>query len=399
MATIKLRFRASTKEDKEGALYYQIIHNRVVRQINTEHRIGANEWDEDNSKLIIHSLNPNRRSYLESIDSRINLDMGRITQIISALNRSGKEYSANDVVTTFRKRLAGVTLFDFMQGVIARLTELRKYRTSETYKTTLNSFMKFRGGEDILLTDISADVILDYEARLIGNGLTMNTVSFYMRILRAVYNRAIEKELVEQSNPFKKVYTGVDKTVKRALSLDDIRKIKEVGLPPELMFARDMFLFSFYTRGMSFVDMAYLRKRDLNNGVITYRRRKTGKQLHIKWEGCMQEILDRYPMFDTEYLLPIITDRMKDDRKQYRNALSSLNKRLKKIGAIVGLSTPLTHYVARHSWASVAKSNNIPISVISEGMGHDSETTTQIYLASLDTSIVDNANNLILKLL
>lgn len=157
-----------------------------------------------------------------------------------------------------------------------------------------------------------------------------------------------------------------------------------------------MFMFSFYTRGMAFVDMAYLRKKDLRGGVLTYRRRKTGQRLHVKWEKCMQEIIDKYPASPTGYLLPIIT-RSGRERTQYRNALHLVNSLLKKIALLVGLHTNLTMYVTRHSWASIARSQHIPLSVISEGMGHDSEATTQIYLASLDRSAVDKANRSILK--
>ena len=119
-----------------------------------------------------------------------------------------------------------------------------------------------------------------YEAWLHGKGITKNSSSFYMRILRAVYNRAVEKELTSNRNPFKHVYTGVDKTVKRAIPLKAIKKIKnlDLSLHPALDFARDMFLFSFYTRGMSFIDMAYLKKKDLQNGILSYRRHKTGQQ-------------------------------------------------------------------------------------------------------------------------
>lgn len=146
---------------------------------------------------------------------------------------------------------------------------------------------------------------------------------------------------------------------------------------------------------MSFVDMAYLKKKNLKNGVLTYRRRKTKQQLTIKWEKPMQEIVDKYP--DTNmYLLPIIRE-VENERKQYENALHLINNKLKEISIMINLAARLTMYVARHSWASVAKSKNIPISVISEGMGHDSESTTQIYLASLDNSVIDKANKLILK--
>ena len=235
MATVKLKFRASTQDGKEGRLYYQIIQKRMIRQINTTYKVSAKEWDNSNSRLIIPEVKNTRRNYLEDIENRIKLDLNRILQIISSFDRKNKEYTADDIVNTFNKRLREITLFDFMQNIISRLVELRKYRTSETYKTTLNSFMKFRSGEDLLLSDISADMIIDYEAHLINKGLTMNTVSFYMRILRAVYNRAIEKEIIEYSNPFKKVYTGVDKTMKRALSITDIKIIKELNLSPDII--------------------------------------------------------------------------------------------------------------------------------------------------------------------
>lgn len=253
------------------------------------------------------------------------------------------------------------------------------------------------------MEEMTSDLMQEYEAYLKASGIVMNTISFYMRILRAVYNRAVEKGIVEQRNPFRHVYTGIDKTVKRALALKEIRKIKELDLTfyPALDFARDMFLFSFYTRGMSFVDMAYLQKSDLKNGVLVYRRRKTGQQLSVKWEECMQAIVDKYKvrvMPDWPYLLPIITVMdAKKVRKQYKNSLYAVNLNLKRVAARIGLSIPLTTYVARHSWASIARNKNIPLAVISEAMGHDSELTTQIYLASLECSVIDNANTLILK--
>ena len=130
---------------------------------------------------------------------------------------------------------------------------------------------------------------------------------------------------------------------------------------------------------------------------LTYRRKKTGQQLSIKWEQCMQEIIEKYPPNPTEYLLPIITSTDEDERLQYRNSLTLVNRKLKILSVFVRSPHPLSMYVARHSWASIAKSKNIPLSIISEGMGHDSETTTQIYLASLDTTIIDRANYLILN--
>lgn len=228
-----------------------------------------------------------------------------------------------------------------------------------------------------------------------------NTISFYIRIIRAIYNRAIEEEIIEDRHPFRRVYTGVEKTAKRALSLATIKKIKslELSLCPKLQFARDIFILSFMLRGMSFIDMALLKKRDLKNGQIFYRRRKTGQQLIIQWTKEMQEVLDQYPANTSEYLLPIIKNSTSNIRYVYKNVGEKINLRLKKIAEMVGVNIPLTMYVARHSWATIAKAEGIPISVISEGLGHQKESTTRIYLSALDTSIIDKANDKILKLL
>lgn len=295
------------------------------------------------------------------------------------------------------------TLFVFMEGVIADLRELGRLRTSETYSATLKSFRRFRRNRDVALRRVDSQLVMSYEAYLRSNGLSPNSSSFYLRILRAVYNRAVDQDLAPQSNPFKHVYTGVEKTVKRAISLDVLRRLKSLNLSqrPRLEFARDMFLFSFYTRGMSFIDMAYLRRRDLVGGVLKYRRRKTGQQLLIKWEPCMQAIVDKHSSPLSPFLLPIVdaVSTEAEQRMQYIYAAHNINRGLKQIGIMLGLSMPLTMYVARHAWASIARSCNVPLSVISEGMGHDSESTTRIYLASLDNVAIDRANSQILRML
>ncbi len=397
MASIKVKFRPSTTENKEGTIYYQIIQNRVIRQLKTDYRLFMHEWNEESNAIII--TNNSRQNYLQSIEERIDWDIKRLQSIIKQLENKRVKYTADDIISTSQKQANEQSLFNFMQGVIAQLQQMGKQRTSETYRATLRSFMHFREDKDILLEEIDSDTMLMYEGYLRGRGLTKNTSSFYMRILRAVYNRAIEKDLTTNQNPFKHVYTGIDKTVKRAIPLKAIKQIKslDLALQPSLDFARDMFLFSFYTRGMSFIDMAYLKKKDLSNGILTYRRRKTGQQLFIRWEKCMQEIVDKYDNSLSEYLLPIIKPMNGDERTQYQNAMYLINRKLKTIGKIVGVQLPLSMYTARHSWASVAKNKNVPISVISEGMGHDSEMTTKIYLASLDTAVVDKANSMILN--
>ena len=397
MASVKVKFRPSIIDGKGGTIYYQIIHRRVIRQIRTGYSIFADEWD-DRESVVVIAADSSRSCVLHSVSESICRDIKRLDAVIRRLSSGSREFTADDIVERYHGQISGRSFFRFMDGVIIRLKVLGRERTAETYTATLNSFMHFRESCDVLPDEIDSDLMMEYEAYLKARGVTMNTVSFYMRILRAVYNRAVERGVTEQRNPFRHVYTGIDKTMKRAIPLRAIKRIKELDLSskPSQDFARDMFMFSFYTRGMSFVDMAYLKKTDLQNGVIVYRRRKTGQRLSIRWEKCMQDIIDKYPMMSTDYLLPIIRT-SGDERRQYRNALRFVNNKLKDISLMAGLQTNLTMYVSRHSWASAAKSKNVPLAVISEGMGHDSETTTQIYLASLDSSMIDKANGMILK--
>lgn len=397
MTSIKIKFRPSTVDGKEGGIYFQIIHNRVVRQLNTEYKVFAEEWNAESESVVIKG---SRSNFLLGIQERLLWDATRLEKVVRTLETERCRFTADDMITMFHKLTKESSLFNFMHGVIAQLNQLGKIRTSETYTATLKSFMAFRESQDVPLDGISSDMMLLYEAHLKTRDVSMNTISFYMRNLRAVYNRAVEKGLTPQNNPFRHVYTGVDKTIKRAIPIKAIKALKELdlSLKPSQDFARDMFMFSFYTRGMSFIDMAYLKKSNLQNGILTYRRRKTGQQLTIKWEKCMEDIVSKYPKNQTDYLLPIIKETV-NERRQYDNALHLVNYHLKDLSSMLKLQRPLTMYVARHSWASAAKAKNIPLSVISEGMGHDSETTTQIYLASLETSVVDKANKIILGLL
>ena len=299
-----------------------------------------------------------------------------------------------------KKRIYKKRLFcSFGRTIVEQLKNLGKDRLAETYTSALNSFQNFLGEKkDVRLERMNTELMQKYEVYLKSNGLVPNTTSFYMRNLRAIYNRGVEKQLTKDHMPFKHVYTGIEKTKKRAATVQIIRQIRDLDLSSntQLEQARDIFLFSFYTRGMSFIDMAYLKKSNLRNGTLTYRRQKTGQKLNIKWEKPMQDIVDKYRNPDSPFLLPIIHNKYKNKRKQYLTAIHLINMRLKRIGKLVNSPIALTTYVARHGWASIAKSQNIPISVISEAMGHDSESTTRIYLASLDTTIVDQANSTVI---
>lgn len=277
-----------------------------------------------------------------------------------------------------------------------------KLGTAMNYKRTENSFRSFLNDTDIPFEAITEDLIYKYELWLNKRDLTRNSISFYMRILRAVYNKAINENIIPESNPFRHVYTGIDQTRKRAIGLETIIKLKKLKLDdqPSLTFARDLFLFSFYTRGMAFIDIAYLKKTHIRNNAIQYTRHKTGQFLCIRLEKCIIAILNRYinKSSGSPYLFPIITSMDENIAyKQYKSALGYYNKLLRKLSVILNITCPLSSYTARHTWATIARNKNIPLSVISAGMGHTSQITTQIYLASLENSDIDEANRLIIS--
>ena len=180
-----------------------------------------------------------------------------------------------------------------------------------------------------------------------------------------------------------------------------MRAIATLQLPEgtSIAFARDVFMFSFYMRGMPFVDIAYLRKKDLKNKMLAYSRKKTNQYLTVEWVKEAQEIIDRYAQINSTspYLLPIIQQDDGTEQKQYHRMLENINYNLKKIGEMTGLKMPLTTYTARHTWASIARDVGVPIPIISEGMGHNSIKTTQVYLNSIDMSKINKANKKIIR--
>ena len=319
--------------------------------------------------------------------------------------RSIKSNGSSDAMTKstrvchFRKGNKKNGIVAFTMSFNDMLRRIGKRRTADRYATTINSLKRYLGCDDVPLERVDSSLIQGYEQWMLECGLCCNTTSFYIRNLRSIYNHAVEDGVVVSRSPFKHVYTGIDKTIKRALPLEAVKRIKEVDLSktPRMDFARDMFLFSFYTRGMSFIDMAHLTSGNLQSGVLRYRRQKTSQLLCIKWEDLMHQIVTKYQKDDSPYLLPLACGSGATFYNRYKNTYKRICRQLKKLGEMLQLPIPLTTYVARHSWASIAKSKNVELSTISEALGHDSEKTTRIYLSSLDTSLVDKANNLIIN--
>ena len=290
-------------------------------------------------------------------------------------------------------------LGEYVRELTQRLYRNGKYRSAEIYTCTLRSFMRFRKEKDLQICQLDSLIMEDYESYLRKSGLTLNTISFYMKRLRAIYNKALEQYGLEDHNPFVHSFTKNTPTAKRALTAENIHQIvAATTITEEEALARDLFLFSFYTRGMSFVDIAFLEKGSIKDGQLIYRRKKTGKELRVAWRPCMQEIADRHPSLDGKHLLGIVNQNIVTDvRKQYHYRQCRVNKALQKFARRIGMPMKVTMYCARHSWATIAKEKNIPISVISDSMGHNSEKITRIYLKSINDDVIDRYNDMLIE--
>ena len=197
-----------------------------------------------------------------------------------------------------------VTLLQFMENQIRMMRAANRLGTAYNYEKTMKNITEFLRGVDVTFASIDEQFISEYNAFLIQRGMVRNSISFYMRILRAVYNKAVRQRLVAPGNPFVDVYTGVDKTHKRAVSESVISQLYKLDLfaGTQLAMARDIFIFSYCTRGMAFVDIAYLKKCNIQNDVICYARRKTGQHLSIRIEPAIKKIIDRYSCYTSSYV-------------------------------------------------------------------------------------------------
>ena len=400
MTTIKLKFRPSTVKGAEGTLYYQVIYQRNVRRMSSDYRIFTEEWDNEREEILI-ATNSERKYHLLNIRLSAHKEISRCKEIAEKMNAEGINYTIDDMCNAFMKHSTEKTVFTFLREQIEKKELMGRQGTLHTYLNAYRRFREFRQSNDLTFDELSPDMMEHYEAWLTNRGLQQNSIRFYLRTLNTLYHKAVIEGVTPDNKIFDRVHLSFVKTRKRAISETDIRAIKRLILPKNspIAFARDIFMFSFYMRGMPFVDIAYLRKSDLRYGMLSYCRKKNNQFLTIEWEREQQEIVERYAPLtkDTPYMLPIILREDGTEYRQYRLMQESVNRNLKKIGEMIGLKIPLTSYVARHSWASLARNMNFSIAIISEGMGHHSYKTTQTYLDSIDTSQINDANRKIIR--
>ena len=261
MATVKVKFRASSVPGKEGTLYYHLIHQRSLRWISTDYHVFPEEWNDKKSVIIVSNRN-NRQAHLQLIQSKIDWEMKQMLRIIRDKDAEGIPYTIEDIAKEIQQLPPSQSVFAFFHQQIAKKEQMQCIGTKSNYTSAANRFMEFRDNEDLTFSQMTREMMEMYQAWLWNRGVGQNTVAFYLRTLRTLYNKAAEAGQAPPNDIFAHVQTSNVRTAKRAINVKDIRKIENLELPQgsSLDKARDLFLLSFYLRGMAFVDMAFLKQ-------------------------------------------------------------------------------------------------------------------------------------------
>ncbi len=407
--SVSLKFRSSSIQGKQGSICFRLIKNRIVKSITTPYKIFPEEWDKKKFRIILANKSDKRDEDLREIIIALEEDLRELKAKI-AYREKTVGCSIEDAINIYRRKYEIIPFTSFAKEIADEMESAGKNRLAEAYRSAARNIILFNNGNDIPVQDLSPKMLFEYQKFMEKKGNSQNTISFYMRNTRAIYNKAFKKGILESKNAelFSDTFTGVAKTRKRAVKQETIDAIIKLDLnysfPKKkerkslsIGFARDMFLMSFFLRGISFIDLAFLKKEDFcrESKTISYIRKKTGQRLEISATPHIMKIIDRYRIFceKSEFLLPILPPNA--TRKHYACAIRKQNTSLKILCKLTETNIPLTTYVSRHTWASIARAKGIPVAVISRGLGHESEKTTQIYLDSFDFSMIHKANNII----
>lgn len=411
----------NVRKDTPGdtfTLVIQILCGRRRGVIFTPYKLPSGEFDRRRGIAVTRRRGKRHRSRIEEINAYLSCQLDEIARIVAELERQGRPFDAPAIVRLYRERSDNRFARTFFRTQIEQLRREGKYGTAATYESALTAFCKFAGDRRYLLDELTPQTVLAFRRFLLREGLQGNTVTFYLSKLRALYNRAVQEGFAPKgADPFAGVSFRIEKTRKLAVGDDVLRLVARAELPERYARARDLFLFSFYCRGMSFVDMAYLRQEDIRGGAIYYRRRKTGQLFSVRILLPLQAIIDRYRELCAPRVLPILMFRDGDGRwrpyeynageyprreeyeqmlyERYRYYRSLYLHRLRTLSERLGLEERLTFNMARHTWASRARREGIGMAVISEGLGHTSEKTTRIYLEELESRRIDEANRIV----
>jgi len=384
-------------------LYLRVWFKRTNINISLGYTIPGDDWDDTNERVL-------KSCTLVSNITRLNNYLAKqktnAYDIITQLQDRGElsSLSAGELKERIINKNKSVSFFEYTDEVIEGLKAARKFGNAAAYQNCLNAIKSFQNDVDLDFDQISYKFLTRFETYFLSNGNSINGLSFLMRTLRAIYNRAIKEGYASRDlYPFGSYKIKKEPTRKRAIRIEDLHKIRDKSLPEgsELWHTRNFYMASFYLMGISFIDMARLKVENIMNGRIEYRRHKTGKLHSIKISPQLREILDHYikDKAKSDHIFPLIKrpGNLELEFKDIRNQNKMYNKNLKDLASSCKVETNLTSYTSRHSWATIAKRKGVPTAIISEGLGYTNEHTTQVYLDSFDKEVMDEYNESIIS--
>jgi integrase/recombinase XerD len=383
------------KKDGTFPLVFRIYRNNSFFPISTGHSLLEKDWDEKKRAI---------KSSYKGSNSIVWLNNSLAKQKASYVDIIGKLSEAKELTSLSNLQLKGILVgekmeicfFQYTQKLIDDLISIRKVGNARIYKSVLNVLKTYRNNRDLRFEELNYEFLKQFETMFFKTeGNSVNGLSVYLRTIRAIYNKAIKEGIVkEEYYPFKNYTIKTESTQKRAISAEKIKQIELLKFEEEhpLFHTHQYFLLSFYLMGISFTDLAHLKKDNIIDGRIQFSRQKTNRKYDIAITGKSKQIIDYYlsRYSESEYIFPIIN--RKNPVEQYKDvewARSRYNKKLSKIAELFGIEQNLTSYVSRHSFATLAKNKGIPITAISEMLGHESVKTTQVYLDSLPSDMID----------
>jgi integrase len=390
MATFKISLDSRrAKKDGTFNVVYRITHKRQVYSVNSGILVYDYHWDE--YACTIKKSHPNSKQ----LNLKLISDYYKIQEWLIQL---GDDFA----IEKLRALIDGKSLYEkvtfksYSEKLISKMMEINKTGNALVYQTALNSFTSFCGN-NIEFQKIDYRLLDQYNHFLTKNGLKLNTISNYFRTIRAIYNKALKEKIVDRSlYPFHDISIRSEKTAKRAVLKEDIAKLLEIPLQQNSSSWRSLnyFMLSFYLRGISFTDLAYLKQSNIIDGRIVYRRRKTHKDYSVKLFPVAETIINQMHVPGSDYLLPIVPIDVPEDslkaKRLIQQYIKSTNKYLKRLSVEVGLGCPVTTYSSRHSFATIAKRMGYSNELIAEALGHEyGNKITNIYLDTFDVEVLD----------
>ncbi|GAA3969246.1 site-specific integrase [Mucilaginibacter dorajii] len=391
------------KSDGTYSVQIRITYNRKSSTVNTGVFIKEVFWDNNQAKVLNTHPNAallNKKTtefYLKVQKAVLELE-GQESFDLDIL----KERLSEDYSTT--KAKANQCFKEFADQLITSMFEANETGNATVYRTATNRLLVFADNPKLRFVEINYTFLESFKRHLTKQEIKPNSISNYFRTLRAIYNKAVKAKLVDRSHyPFLDVTVKTEKTAKRAITLEDLRRIlyEPYKLKSQEWHARNYFLLSFALRGASFTDLAYLKPTNIDKHLLAYKRRKTGTELKIKVISELTKLLSYYAGSNSKYLLPIlpydVVEGSREAKKIIAQWIKTTNKYLDRIGIKLGIDDEITTYVSRHTWATSAKKLGFSNELIAECLGHEyGNKITNIYLDTFDQSMIDNVNSVVL---